>query len=81
MRQFAIGYSTPAGKFTECLRIEMRDTTGTGVLVPLVTITGDLKVEGKIEAKDVPFPPLTPEAQAAILGAFQTGVAAGNVSS
>ena len=80
-RQFVIGFSTADGKFTECLRIEMRDTTETGNPTPLVTITGDLKVEGKIEAEGAPFPPLTPEAQAAILGAFQAGVAAGNVAS
>ena len=80
-RQFVIGYSTPDGKFTECLRIEMRDITGTDVLVPLVTITGDLKVEGRIVADEIVPRTLTTEAQAAILGAFQAGVAAGNVAS
>ena len=78
-RQFVIGFSTSDGKFTECLRIELQDTTDTGELVPLVTINGDLNVGGKIMGTFVP-PALTPEAQAAILGSFQAGVAAGNVS-
>lgn len=78
-RQFVIGFSSPDGKFTECLRVEMRDTTGTGDLFPLVTITGDLKVDGKILGKNID-PALSAEAQAAILGSFQAGLAAGNVA-
>jgi hypothetical protein len=71
-RQFVIGFSGADGKFTECLRIEMKNNT------PVVTIRGDLVVEGKIANEKHPFPQLDQAALAAILGSFQAGIAAGN---
>jgi len=76
-RRFIIGFSSPDGVFTECLRVEMTDTTQTGDLTPLVTIAGDLKVNGKLVGQFID-PALSPEALAAIFGSFQAGLVAGN---
>jgi hypothetical protein len=77
-RKFVIGFSNAEGVFTECLTIELQDPGDGGIPVPLVTISGDLKVQGLITAGSVTQPVLSAEAQAAILGSFQAGVAAGN---
>lgn len=75
-RTFAIGFSTADGKFMECLRIELH-TDSSGNLRPLVTLKGNLKVDGKLTG-DFIRQGLTPAAQAALLGSFQSGVAANN---
>jgi hypothetical protein len=79
-REFVIGFSTPDGKFTQCLKVELKDTTGSGKLAPLVTIYGDLKVDGKLSGKLIKRT-VSQEAQNAILGSFQSGIAAGNPGS
>lgn len=76
-RRFIIGFSSADGVFTECLRVEMADTTQTGDLTPLVTIAGDLKVNGKLVGQFID-PALSPEALAAIFGNYQAGLLAGN---
>jgi hypothetical protein len=78
-RQLVIGFSSDDGSFTQCLKLELKDTTGSGKLAPVVTIFGDLKVDGKLVGQYVPRT-LSPEAQSAILASFQSGVGAGNAS-
>ena len=78
-RQLVIGFSSDDGSFTQCLKLELRDTTGSGKLAPVVTIFGDLKVDGQLLGQYVPRT-LSQEAQNAILASFQSGVGAGNVS-
>lgn len=76
-REFVIGFSTDDGTFTPCLKLELKDTTGSGKLAPLVTIFGDLKVEGKLIGAVVQRT-LSQEAMSAILSSFQSGVSASN---
>jgi hypothetical protein len=76
-RQFVIGFSSADGSFTTCLKLELKDTTGSGTMAPVVTIFGDLKVDGQLIGQYVPRT-LSQEALAALLGSFQSGVAAGN---
>ena len=77
-RQFVIGFSDAEGKFTPCVKLELKDTTGSGTLAPVMTIFGDLKVEGLLQGDYVPRR-LSEEATTALLASFQAGVAAGNV--
>lgn len=76
-KQFVIGFSGSDGSFSPCLTIQLEDD-GTGALVPLMTIAGDLMVQGKLSGRYVPRN-ISKEALAALLGSFQAGVAAGNV--
>jgi len=76
-RRFVIGFSSPDGVFTECLSVEMVDTNQTGDKTPVVSIAGDLKVNGKLVGQFID-PALSPEALAAIFGSFQAGLVAGN---
>lgn len=75
-REFVIGFSKDDGTFTPCLKIELKDTSGSGVPSPLVTVYGDLKVEGKLIGKVVERT-LNQDAMNAILASFQSGVATG----
>lgn len=75
-REFVIGFSTEDGKFTPCLKLELKSTTGLDKPTPYVTIFGDLKVEGKIEG-EVRQRTVTQDAVNALLASFQSGVAAG----
>lgn len=78
-RRFIIGFSSPDGHFTECLRVELVDTSQTGDKTPLVTVAGDLKVNGKLVGQFID-PALSAEALAAIFGSFQAGMVAGNAA-
>ncbi|HEY0382591.1 MAG TPA: hypothetical protein VGC72_10360 [Candidatus Elarobacter sp.] len=71
--QFVIGFSKSDGTFTPCLAIELRDD-GSGTPSPLLTVMGDLRVEGKIDAQFVPRA-LSGATLAAALAAFQSAVA------
>lgn len=75
-REFVIGFSTGDGKFTPCLKLELKDP-GTGKLSPLVTIYGDLKIAGLLDSPDPKPRALSQEALNAIMSAFTTGVAVG----
>jgi hypothetical protein len=76
-REFVIGFSKDDGAFTPCLKIELKDASGSGAPTPLVTVYGDLKVEGKLVGELGPRA-VSQEAGNAILASFQAGVAAGN---
>ena len=76
-RKFVIGFSKPDGKFTPCVTVELK-VDSSNELVPLVTIAGDLKIEGKWIGEVLPVM-VSPEALAAIRGSFQAGLAAGNI--
>jgi hypothetical protein len=67
-RQFAIGFSTADGTFKPCLTIVMDPTKNT----PVVTIHGDLQVNGKVLGTFIP-PALTPGAMAALFASFAAG--------
>lgn len=75
-RQLVIGFSSEDGKFTECIKLELDTATGE----PMVTINGDLKVEGKIVGHLVSTA-LSQDALSAIQASFQSGVAAGSAGS
>jgi len=74
-KQLVIGFSADDGSFTPCLKLELTDPTETGQPAPLVTIFGDLKIGGKLTGTYVP-PTVSQAALAALLGSFQSGVAA-----
>lgn len=75
-REFVIGFSTDDGTFTTCLKLELKDIDGK--LTPLVTINGDLKLNGNVKGGNIIPRTLSQEASNAILASFQAGVAAGN---
>jgi len=75
-REFVIGFSKDDGSFTPCLKIELKDPSGSGAPSPLVTVYGDLKVEGKLVG-DLVQRTVSQEAANAILASFQAGMAAG----
>jgi hypothetical protein len=75
--QFSIGFSDKDGNFTPCLTLALEDQANAGVLAPVVTIHGNLKIEGRIEGDYRPRK-LSQEAANAILASFQSGVAAAN---
>jgi hypothetical protein len=80
-REFVIGFSTPDGKFSPCLTVQLKgESPGSDQLAPLVTVYGDLKINGRLEGNLVPRR-ISAEAKNAILGSFQAGVAAGNPGS
>jgi hypothetical protein len=75
-KRFVIGFSNDDGSFTPCLRLELKDN-GNKNPSPLLTIYGDMTIQGKLDSPDIKARTLSPEAQNAILGSFQSGVAAG----
>jgi hypothetical protein len=79
-REFVIGFSTEDGSFTPCITLELKATKDGVELTPLVTINGDLQLNGEVlDGHKVPRA-LSPETINAILASFQSGVAAGNNS-
>lgn len=74
-REFVIGFSAEDGSFTQCLKLELKTTTGLDKPTPFVTIFGDLKVEGEIDG--VVQRTVSQDAVNALLASFQSGVAAG----
>jgi hypothetical protein len=76
-KQFVIGFSSSDGSFTPCVKLEFTDATGAGQPAALLTVFGDLKIDGKLTGTYVP-PTVSQAALAALLGSFQSGVAAGN---
>ena len=76
-KQFVIGFSSSDGSFTPCVKLEFTDATGAGPPAALLTVFGDLKIDGKLTGTYVP-PTVSQAALAALLGSFQSGVAAGN---
>jgi hypothetical protein len=79
-REFVIGFSTADGKFNPCFKVELKEITSSGKLAPLVTVYGDLKINGLLVGKLVPRT-VSAEAKSAALGSFQAGVLAGNPAS
>lgn len=78
-KEFVIGFSAADGTFTPSLKLEFVDATGTGQPVPLVTVFGDLQIDGKFTGQFV-SPALSQAALAALTGSFQAGVTAGSGS-
>lgn len=76
-RRFVIGFSSADGKFTPCVTAELR-VDQNGDFVPVITIAGNLKVDGTLVGEILPVQ-VSPEALAAIRGSFQAGLAAGNI--
>jgi hypothetical protein len=76
-KQFVIGFSSSDGSFTPCVKLEFTDATGAGQLGALLTVFGDLKIDGKLTGTYVPLV-FSQATLAALLGSFQSGVAAGN---
>jgi hypothetical protein len=76
-KQFVIGFSASDGSFTPCVKLEFTDATGAGQLAALLTVFGDLQIDGKLTGTYVP-PTVSQAGLAALLGSFQSGVAAGN---
>lgn len=74
--RFVIGFSNDDGSFTPCLRLELKDTGNTKPS-PLLTVYGDITIQGKLSSPDIKARVLSPDAKNAILGSFQSGVAAG----
>jgi len=77
-KQFVIGFSSSDGNFTPCVKLELADITGGGKLQPLLTVFGDLKIDGKLVSSTVVPITVSQGALSALLGSFQSGVAAGN---
>ena len=75
-RSFVIGFSTDDGKFTPCVRLELK--AADGALSPLLTVYGDLKIGGLLQSPAIKSRPLSQEARNAIQASFQSGVSAGN---
>jgi hypothetical protein len=76
-KQFVIGFSSSDGSFTPCVKLEFTDATGSGQPAALLTVFGDLKIDGKLTGTYVP-PTVSQAGLAALLGSFQSGVAASN---
>jgi hypothetical protein len=76
-KQFVIGFSSSDGSFTPCVKLEFTDATGAGQPAALLTVFGDLKIDGKLTGTYVP-PTVSPAGLTALLGSFQSGVAASN---
>ncbi len=79
-KQFVIGFSSSDGSFTPCVKLEFTEATGAGQSGALLTVFGDLKIDGKLTGTYVP-PTVSQAALAALLGSFQSGVAAAGSSS
>jgi hypothetical protein len=77
-KQFVIGFSSSDGNFTPCVKLELADITGGGQLAPLLTVFGDLKIDGKLVSSTIVPITVSQGALSALLGSFQSGVAAGN---
>jgi hypothetical protein len=77
-KQFVIGFSSSDGSFTPCVKLEFTDATGAGQPAALLTVFGDLKIDGKWTGTYAPQT-VSQAALAALLGSFQSGVAAGNL--
>ncbi|HEX7317549.1 MAG TPA: hypothetical protein VF297_26850 [Pyrinomonadaceae bacterium] len=75
-REFVIGFSKDDGSFTPCLKIELKDLSGSGAPSPLVTVYGDLKVEGRVVGELLKRT-VSQEAANAFVASYQAGVAAG----
>jgi len=75
-RKFVIGFSSPDGSFKPAVTIALEPDEN-AVLQPVVTIDGDLKVNGKIVGRILPVA-ISAEAMAALSAAFQMGLAEGN---
>jgi hypothetical protein len=72
-----IGFSSSDGKsFTSCIKLELKESGSGAPPTPLVTISGDLTIDGKLIGKQVPRL-LSQEALAALIGSFQAGVGTG----
>ncbi|HKQ04342.1 MAG TPA: hypothetical protein VJ464_04365 [Blastocatellia bacterium] len=76
-REFVIGFSNEEGEFVTCLKLELKDNDP-NKLTPLVTINGDLMLNGEVVGGNLVPRALSQEAFNAILASFQAGVAASN---
>ncbi|PYQ28900.1 MAG: hypothetical protein DMF56_14610 [Acidobacteria bacterium] len=75
-RKFVIGFSSPDGKFKPCITIALEPDKD-AVLQPVVTIDGDLMINGKFAGQILPVA-ISAEAMAALSASFQMGLAEGN---
>jgi len=77
-RKFVIGFSTDDGSFRPALTLEYTRPPGGASAQPLVTIFGDLTLNGRVECADLIRRSLSPETLNALLASFQAGsIAAG----
>ncbi len=77
-RKFVIGFSTDDGSFRPALTLEYSRPAGATSAQPLVTIYGDLTLNGRVECPDIIRRSLSPETLNALLASFQAGsIAAG----
>ncbi len=77
-RKFVIGFSTDDGSFRPALTLEYIRPAGAAAAQPLVTIYGDLTLNGKVDCPDLIRRSLSPETLNALLASFQAGsIAAG----
>jgi hypothetical protein len=77
-RVFVIGLTTDDGTFKPSLRLEYKKPADDQNPQPLLTIFGDLKLNGLIRSAGVIERTLAPEALDALLASFQAGIAAGS---
>jgi hypothetical protein len=71
-----VGYTKDDGSFVPALEIKFPVPTAGGAIQPLVTIYGDLTVKGLLTSADSVSKAISSEALQALLGSFQSGVAA-----
>ena len=77
-RVFVIGFTTEDGSFQPALKLEFKQPPAAASPQPLVTIYGDLKMEGLLESPDVLERSLSSATLNALLASFQAGsIAAG----
>lgn len=73
---FVLGLTNPDGSFRPSLRLEYKAPDSSKDPEPLVTIYGDLVLNGLVQCPDIIFRSLSTEALNALLASFQAGVIA-----
>lgn len=77
-RKFVIGFSADDGSFRPTLTLEYLRPAGGSIAQPLVTIDGNLTLNGLVKAPNIIKSSLSEETLAALLASFQAGsIAAG----
>lgn len=75
-RKFVIGFSASDGSFRPAVTIQYLEHVGVEKPQPLVTIEGDLTLNGLVKVNDIIRRSLTEETLNALLSSFQAGVIA-----
>lgn len=75
-RTFVIGLTMDDGSFKASMKLEFLQPPGATDFQPLLTIYGDLKLEGLIQSKGTVERNLAKEALDALMASFQSGMAA-----